>query len=54
MDQVGVANQMLAMADDATKPDWRVISARGTVMAKQAKYTDAIPFYRARSDTFAQ
>ena len=46
MDQVGVANQMLAMADDATKPDWRVISARGTVMAKQAKYTDAIPFYQ--------
>lgn len=45
MDQVGVANQMLTMADDPTKPDWRIVSARGTVMAKQGKYTEAIPFY---------
>lgn len=45
MDQIGVANQMLTIADDPTKPDWRVVSARGTVMAKQGKYTDAIPFY---------
>lgn len=45
MDQVGVANQMLTVADDPTKPDWRVISARGTVMAKQGKYADAVPFY---------
>ncbi|MFT3733381.1 MAG: tetratricopeptide repeat protein [Hyphomicrobium sp.] len=46
MDQVGVANQMLTVADDPTKPDWRVISARGTVMAKQGKYPDAIPYYQ--------
>jgi len=45
LDQVGVANQMLTMADDPTKPDWRIVSARGTVMAKQGKYTEAIPFY---------
>jgi Flp pilus assembly protein TadD len=45
MDQVGVANQMLAMADDPTKPDWHVVSARGTVLAKQGKYSDAVPFY---------
>jgi Flp pilus assembly protein TadD len=45
MNQVGVANQMLTMADDPTKPDWRIVSARGTVMAKQGKYTEAIPFY---------
>ena len=45
MDQVGVANQMLTIADDPTKPDWRVISARGTVMAKQGKYADAVPYY---------
>ncbi len=45
MEQVGIADQMLAMADDPTKPDWRIVSARGTVMAKQGKYPDAIPFY---------
>jgi Flp pilus assembly protein TadD len=45
MDQVGLANQMLTVADDPTKPDWRVVSARGTVMAKQGKYADAIPLY---------
>jgi Flp pilus assembly protein TadD len=45
MDQVGVANQMLTIADDPTRPDWRVVSARGTVMAKQNKFTEAIPFY---------
>ena len=45
LNQVGVANQLLTVADDPTKPDWRVISARGTVMAKQGKYSDAIPFY---------
>jgi Flp pilus assembly protein TadD len=45
LNQVNVANQLLAAADDPTRPDWRVISARGTVMAKQGKYSDAIPFY---------
>ena len=45
LNQVGAANQLLTIADDPTKPDWRVISARGTVMAKQGKYSDAIPFY---------
>jgi Flp pilus assembly protein TadD len=45
MEQIGIANQMLTLADDPTKPDWRVVSARGTVMAKQGKYTDAVPFY---------
>lgn len=45
LEQVGIANQMLTMADDPTKPDWRIVSARGTVMAKQGKYSDAVPFY---------
>ncbi len=45
LEQVGIANQMLTIADDPTKPDWRVVSARGTVMAKQSKYDEAIPFY---------
>jgi Flp pilus assembly protein TadD len=53
MDQVGAANQLLALADDPTKPDWRVVSARGTVMAKQGKYSEAIPFYE-RALTLAQ
>lgn len=44
-DQVGVAEKLLAMADDPTKPDWRLISARGTVLAKQSRYADAIPFF---------
>jgi Flp pilus assembly protein TadD len=43
--QVGPANELLAVADDPANPDWRVISARGTVMAKQGRYKDAIPFY---------
>ena len=43
--QVGTADQLLTAADDPMKPDWRVISARGTVMAKQGRYSDAIPFY---------
>lgn len=43
--QVQVAQGVLVMADDPSKPDWRVISARGTVLAKQGQYADAIPFY---------
>lgn len=45
LDQTHVAQQVLQGADDPAAPDWRVISARGTVMAKQGKYTEAIPFY---------
>ena len=45
LDQVTVAQQLLALADDPVAPDWRVISARGTALAKQGKYQDAIPFY---------
>lgn len=45
LDQVQVAQQVLQGADDPANPDWRVISARGTAMAKQGKYTEAIPFY---------
>ncbi len=45
LDQISVAKQMLAVADDPTSPDWRVISARGTVFAKEGKYKEAIPLY---------
>jgi Flp pilus assembly protein TadD len=44
-DQISVAQRLLEQADDPTNPDWRVISARGTVLAKQGNYRDAIPFF---------
>lgn len=43
--QVSLAQKLLAVADDPTKPDWRVISARGTALAKQGAYAEAIPFF---------
>lgn len=45
LDQISIAKQMLQVADDPAAPDWRVISARGTVAAKEGKYSDAIPLY---------
>jgi len=45
LDQIGVANRLLAAADDPSRPDWRIISGRGTVLAKQGKYADAIPYF---------
>ena len=44
-DQVSLAQKLLEQADDPANPDWRVISARGTVLAKQGSYRDAIPLY---------
>ncbi|MCL4767104.1 MAG: tetratricopeptide repeat protein [Hyphomicrobiaceae bacterium] len=43
--QVGLARKLLAVADDPSNPDWRVISAQGTVLAKQGDYKGAIPYY---------
>jgi len=43
--QVNTAAQLLEQADDPIKPDWRILSARGTVMAKQGNYKEAVPFY---------
>jgi Flp pilus assembly protein TadD len=49
-DQISVAQKLLQQADDPANPDWRVISARGTVLAKQGIYREAITFYeRARA-----
>lgn len=45
LDQVSVAERMLAAADDPVTPDWRVVSARGTAMAKQGRHKEAIEFY---------
>lgn len=44
-DQVSNAKKALEFADDPGRPDWRIISARGTVMAKEGNYKDAVPFY---------
>lgn len=44
-DQISLAKRLLEQADDAAQPDWRVISARGTVFAKQGMFSEAIPFY---------
>lgn len=50
LDQVAVAKQLLAIADDPVRPDWRVVSARGAALAKEGKYNEAIPFFeRARA-----
>ncbi len=45
LDQVSAAKKLLEAADDPANPDWRVIMARGTVLAKETKYAEAIPFY---------
>lgn len=47
LDQVQTAKSVLAFADDATKPDWRVISARGTVAAKEGNAKEAIRFFES-------
>lgn len=45
-DQVSLAKKLLEAADDPSKPDWKVLSARGTVLAKQEQYGEAIAFYQ--------
>ena len=45
-DQVSLAQKLLEQADDPANPDWRVISARGTALAKQGVYKDAIALYQ--------
>ncbi len=43
--QITVAEKVLTMAEDPANPDWRIISARGTILAKRGEYSEAIPFY---------
>jgi Flp pilus assembly protein TadD len=45
LDQIAAAKQLLAIADDPGRPDWRVVSARGAVLAKEGNYDEAIPFF---------
>lgn len=45
MDQVSLASKLLEAADDPAAPDWRIVSARGTALAKQSQFKAAIPFF---------
>lgn len=48
-DQVSAAQKLLEQADDPVNSDWKTVSARGTVLAKQGKYREAISYFeRAR------
>ena len=44
-DQVSLAQKLLEQGEDPTNPDWRIVSARGTVLAKQSRYREAIAYY---------
>lgn len=45
LDQVSVAKKLLEVADDPANPNWRVIMARGTALAKEGSYREAIGFF---------
>lgn len=45
LDQLALATKLLEAADDPSKPDWRVISARGTIMAKEGRTPEAIALF---------
>lgn len=45
LDQISLAKSMLAVADDPTRPDWRVLNARGTILAKEGKFAEAVPLF---------
>lgn len=44
-DQLSLASRALTVADVAENTDWRVVSARGTVLAKQGQHKAAIPYF---------
>ncbi|MEQ1717446.1 MAG: tetratricopeptide repeat protein [Hyphomicrobium sp.] len=44
-DQLTLATRMLEIADVQENPDWKVISARGTLLAKQGQHKAAIPYF---------
>lgn len=44
-DQLTVASRALEAADVPERPDWKVISARGALLAKQGQHKAAIPFF---------
>ena len=42
LERVSLAAQLLEVADDPMRPDWRVVSARGAALAKLGRYKDAV------------
>jgi Flp pilus assembly protein TadD len=44
-DQISVAKKLLEVADDPADPNWRIVLARGTALAKEGSYREAIAFY---------
>jgi Flp pilus assembly protein TadD len=45
LDQISVAKKLLEVADDPANPNWRIVMARGTALAKEGSYRDAIGFF---------
>lgn len=45
MGQTSLAEKLLEVADDPAKPDWKIISARGTAQAKLGNYSKAITLF---------
>ncbi len=43
--QIELSNKLLAIADDASQPDWRIVSARGAALAKLGKYGEAVKMF---------
>lgn len=43
--QVDLANKLLALADDRTRPDWRIVSGRGAALAQLGKYEEAVSMF---------
>jgi Flp pilus assembly protein TadD len=43
--QVVLANKLLALADDQTQPDWRIVSGRGAALARMGKYSEAVEMF---------
>ncbi len=44
-DQIQLAAKLLQIADDPSKPDWRIVSGRGAAMAKLGKYGEAVELF---------
>ncbi len=44
-EELPLAEKLLAIADDPVRPDWKIMSARGAVLAKQGRYRESIPMF---------
>jgi Flp pilus assembly protein TadD len=45
LNQISTAKKLLEIADDPVNPDWRVVLGRGTVLAREGRYKEALSFY---------